>query len=1234
MDTLTNRNFKIFNDLFTDLKTKSVFKKLLEERMDFIPTYYFKKPKNVNKHDIEDNIGSKMINMYYHVLINFKQLIIIKKYIKAILKSSITEFSKIPVSQKDYRLKKENILFENVDKLPSQKDFFKFVCDFHDNKCSIYKNYKNDNVYFMYIFQKLYKGPSSAFYMKLFRRYIDIRNVLTTILKNHNGILGFMLFFDLTKNIEFLRAKEYLNDANTGEKKNNGNYNYRNYMLSVSENETNLEDYNVHDVLRMKDTSAPSTTMAGGAFQFNVNLNEINNTEVSNYDLKKQIRIFNQCYIMLVKTPTIFNRFYFKNSTGVNINFSNYISTITDFEEEYEKLKEIYNEIKNNITLFKLQEANESIIKCIHLIYIECLTKIIDKYYNLLRGGAYPPPLSPDEQARLEALKEIKDAIVSKKPIELLQGDDIINYLESFEKLLTQIGDDNLTKNFKNITNITTSPLLEESIKILEELLKKEMDELTTNTMALNSKLDNLYKKFFKKDKILYSEFKDIPLYDVTSKNYKFIKTLYLKYYIEKIIQLKDYVTIIPHTNINDIIEEIYNIKDNFNRVDILHINSQIGYCINMIRNYIKIELDEKIKTHKINKYLKNKLEDLVKVINMDIYEFDDTDYLKEILKIIQTIPLSKISDISQICNHFTESKINFYIDTLIKSISKPIHFNMAKRINITPLFKELIEMLENMKNFSVMIDDSIKNIFERLKIYNFKDLNKKEIVEVEVEITGFITELKEIIKKSINKAIQYKMDRNGPDAGIDFINEFGFDIIPMSTIKEFFSFLVYGTVGMGTNEFISSYLRNFIEPYKVEFGANPAFKDIFDEFEKLCGIVNKIDKHKLLIFMKKATRFFKEMKRKKNSAVLHNVQNEINEILDELREVINSRNIRPLNKKEDGKETKISVNDSLYVIVKKDMTNNSIKPYGIQRKYPDLFEVNLPYLMQNFKSITEIEKGDYLYNIEGNPNEYNDERVFLVDKIERNPSNLKVMYTIISILTKGKRVLTKETLKNYYKIPTKKGDEVVRISATNEKFMILEDHEINKGKFVLQRKHPILFLTKNELGEKYNREEEVSELHKNGAFKKKIPQFNLLYNSVLTRNDYKTNHFTVTNHFNAKMKRGREKLITPKKNYNLYECIIDMLDYDFNTIEFILYYSEPILFNTAVDIHFLIKEDILSKINSLELSLDDYLRWYHDMFNKVLENKTGTLNSTLIKESDFRTYFNKMMGKTLSMKI
>ena len=451
-----------------------------------------------------------------------------------------------------------------------------------------------------------------------------------------------------------MRAKEYLNDANTGEKtgekkgekKNNGNYNYRNYILTSSENETNLEDYNVHDVLRAKDATGGTMTgggrikkMMGGLNPFMID--KINNSGTSNNDIKKQIYYFNQYHTLLMGTTTIFYGLDFKNGTGKDIVFSSFINLEPQIHDSLLILQEKYNEIKTSgtsLTVDNLEKANEYIVKCIDLIYKGILTKIIDKYEDIMHSGS--APVTPDEATRLDFLKNIKNKIDSKKPINRLKEEDMFEYLKSFQKLLTQIVDDRLTKNFKNITNIANSSLLEDSIKILEEILKKNVNELQKNLKNITYDLENLYKKFNNKEKILYSEFKDRPISSIGSANYKFIKILYLKYYIEKIIQLKYYITILPTDELNTIIDAISNDFENkvlnkINTTPFTGIQGSINDCITLLRDSFNIKLKEK--TEEINKkpeleknkyiYIKNKLDDLIKVIDLDIFYFDDFDF-------------------------------------------------------------------------------------------------------------------------------------------------------------------------------------------------------------------------------------------------------------------------------------------------------------------------------------------------------------------------------------------------------------------------------------------------------------------------------------------------------------------------------------------------------------------------------------------------------------------------------
>ena len=139
----------------------------------------------------------------------------------------------------------------------------------------------------------------------------------------------------------------------------------------------------------------------------------------------------------------------------------------------------------------------------------------------------------------------------------------------------------------------------------------------------------------------------------------------------------------------------------------------------------------------------------------------------------------------------------------------------------------------------------------------------------------------------------------------------------------------------------------------------------------------------------------------------------------------------------------------------------------------------------------------------------------------------------------------------------------------------------------------------------------------------KKIHKFDTLYISNLDKEVYKVEHLNCINEKYNNLKSSIDNYVGPGANYNLYDVIVNNFESDFNMIEFIFYYADPVLFNKGIDAHFLIKEFISKKINNFELYYEQYIMWFNTLITGISDFKMqGT------EESNFATFFDNIIKK------
>jgi hypothetical protein len=244
---ITKNNIRPFIDINKVIDFSNDKKKLSHffYGVPYIPELYF----NNNKDKGVD------IDKYNEIRIYLKEMETIKDFILSILKTSKYEIEKINVSKKKYKLYKYDLLLSKETYMPPDmrrflfeikgsdknqytsyiedtfdKTFVKnkfgiFLEEYTKKKYNILLNANTEHPYFYHIFQKEYSGKPKQFFIKLFKKYINIRKKITESIQTYNGIIGFDMVFEINDNLIFDRIKNIEKDKIKKNKKNEINYN-------------------------------------------------------------------------------------------------------------------------------------------------------------------------------------------------------------------------------------------------------------------------------------------------------------------------------------------------------------------------------------------------------------------------------------------------------------------------------------------------------------------------------------------------------------------------------------------------------------------------------------------------------------------------------------------------------------------------------------------------------------------------------------------------------------------------------------------------------------------------------------------------------------------------------------------------------------------------------------------------------------------------------------------------
>jgi len=358
-----------------------------------------------------DNLGSKIISIYYNVMNSINKLEMIKTFILTILNDNRKDFESIKVSKNKYNLLKKNLIFnfkeklsdnfisalskeqvfsKTLDKLsqtfkdstekistspnneikaPTKTTFPTFIQGLTNNKYNLLSNTidKSENPYFLNIFQNEFKGKSKSFYYKLFQEYINERKNLLKYVKDNYGLLAFSFMFDLNHTFNY----------NENQNKSKSKNNLANYQIIESNNITSSinNSYKIGDkvnilgnngtIIGIDFTSNPekpykikldSANSANGASSIK-NYSKSNITKSMDNKIKptllSKIHNFDMLYTNFVSKQEI-QLNYTKNINKIYADFYKSLNNYISGNMEFNLLNIITNNLDLDINLFKL----------------------------------------------------------------------------------------------------------------------------------------------------------------------------------------------------------------------------------------------------------------------------------------------------------------------------------------------------------------------------------------------------------------------------------------------------------------------------------------------------------------------------------------------------------------------------------------------------------------------------------------------------------------------------------------------------------------------------------------------------------------------------------------------------------------------------------------------------------------------------------------------------------------
>lgn len=246
------------------------------------------------------------------------------------------------------------------------------------------------------------------------------------------------------------------------------------------------------------------------------------------------------------------------------------------------------------------------------------------------------------------------------------------------------------------------------------------------------------------------------------------------------------------------------------------------------------------------------------------------------------------------------------------------------------------------------------------------------------------------------------------------------------------------------------------------------------------------------------------------------------------------------------------------------------------------------PYFYTIFQNIYNDKDKTFFINLF---KEYSKIRMKLVNEIEDN-YGLLAFYMVFD-------------LSDIYSYSKQKNDEIKRLKKNNKN---------NNNKYVLYEPN-VIPLSPASLS---------------------LPPSKKPYKNVTSKNLY-TNVYDVT-YYNTKNKKDVETiykdLVSYKKkvfntsDMDLYNVLINYVNLDFCTINFLFNYVEPSLFNNFITNHIKIKKYIINSINIFDKYEDKYVDWFDKLKAPGPGASPAPASSPLDKIEDYREFLDDALGK------
>jgi hypothetical protein len=210
--------------------------------------------------------------------------------------------------------------------------------------------------------------------------------------------------------------------------------------------------------------------------------------------------------------------------------------------------------------------------------------------------------------------------------------------------------------------------------------------------------------------------------------------------------------------------------------------------------------------------------------------------------------------------------------------------------------------------------------------------------------------------------------------------------------------------------------------------------------------------------------------------------------------------------------------------------------------------------------------------------------------------------------------IIEKRKILNYRGDPIKKDKGYNGLLAFDYFLNLTDSYDIKK--LMNDEKEKLIKKNKNEKSMNINYNKYIINVknYKNNVNNKdykifsKMDNYNLLYFDMMDKNVYKSKHLENINNIYKEFYNSLQKCIDISYT-DLYDNLVQLILLDFNMIKLFLYYVHPKLFNTSLDIGYLIKNHIFQNINSMQDYYEDYKEWYQKFKGFIPDQKDDILS-------------------------